>query len=303
MRCRWLVAILVLPVAGTGCGTSTWSDTKRTATEQLLISDAMDRAVSRLDLRALAGKEVFLDSDALKSVTDHEYLTSSLRQHMLASGCILKDKEQEADYILEVRSGAVGTDRHDVLYGMPAVNIPPVLPLSGVPSTIPEIPLAKKTDQRAVTKIAVFGYNRRTGRPVWQSGVVPVESQAKDIWVFGAGPFQRGTIYEGTNFAGDELNIPLIDLGTRRGDRADSVSVADEAYFIEPEEEVASNEPQPVAQDATETGTAEKAALSSPKVIPAGHTAPAADPPNKTPPAKAQAADAPLPPPKSLSGG
>jgi len=61
----------------------------------------------------------------------------------------------------------------------------------------------------------MFLYNRQTGRPVWQSGVTPEESRAKAVWVLGAGPFQRGTIYQGTKFAGDRLNIPLIDPATR----------------------------------------------------------------------------------------
>ena len=168
MRLECLVAALLLSAIPLGCGTSKWSDTKRTATEQLLISDAMDRAVSKLDFRVLAGKEVFLDDDAITEAVDHKYLTSSIRQHLLASGCMLKDDKTEADYFVEVRVGAVGTDRHDVLYGVPAVNVPTVLPLSGIPTTFPEIPLAKRTDQRAVVKLAVFAYNRESGRLVWQ---------------------------------------------------------------------------------------------------------------------------------------
>jgi hypothetical protein len=194
----------------------------------------MDRAVSKLDFRALAGKTVYLDSAALNSYTDSDYLVSLLRQHMLASGCLFRDSKTEAEYIVEARAGAIGTDRSDVMFGVPAVNVPSMLPLNGIPPQIPEMPLVKKTDQRAVTKLAVFAYNRETGRPVWQSGTIPMESTAKDVWVLGAGPFQRGTIYEGTVFAGDQLKLPLIDPGNDRD--TDHVSVADEAYFIEPGE-------------------------------------------------------------------
>jgi uncharacterized protein DUF6655 len=236
MTARVVIPLLALGVC-LGCGTTKWTDTSRSATEQLLISDAMDRAVSRLEFRALAGKTVFIDDTPVKTLSDTLYLVSCLRQHMLASGCIVKENREEADYIAEIRAGAVGTDRHELLYGVPAVNIPTLVPVSGfgVPSQIPEIPFVKKTDQRAVVKIAIFAYNRTTGRPVWQSGIVPVESDAKAIWVFGAGPFQRGSIYDGMSFAGDKLNIPLVDLGKKRR-QSGSVSVADEAYFIEPGE-------------------------------------------------------------------
>jgi hypothetical protein len=78
----------------------------------------------------------------------------------------------------------------------------------GQPSQIPEIPLAKKTDQEGIAKIAVFAYNRTTGQPVWQSGVVQAMSTAKDTWLLGAGPFQNGTIRKNTQFAGEPLPIP-----------------------------------------------------------------------------------------------
>jgi len=220
-----------------GCGTTRWSDSARTATEQLLLSDALDRAVSRLDFRAMAGRTVFLETSPLKGIVDSEYLISSVRQHALASGCILRTKAEEADYVLEIRAGAVGTDRHDLLFGIPATTLPgSTLIGTGTTTQVPEIPFIKRTDQQAVAKIAVFAYNRQTGRPVWQSGIVPVESSAKALWVLGSGPFRRGKIYDGTRFAGDKLSIPMIKPG--QGDtRADlgEVSVTAEAYFAEPE--------------------------------------------------------------------
>ena len=236
MTARVVVPLLALGFC-IGCGTTKWTDSRRSATEQLLITDAMDRAVSRLDFRALAGKTVFVDDSPLTSLSDAQYLVSCMRQHMLASGCIVKETREEADYVAEIRAGSVGTDRHDLLYGVPAVNIPTLVPTAGfgIPSQIPEIPFVKKTDQRAVAKIAIFAYNRKTGRPVWQSGAVSMESDAKATWVFGAGPFQRGSIYDGMSFAGDKLNIPLIDLDNKR-DSSGAVSVSDEAIFIEPGE-------------------------------------------------------------------
>ena len=287
-----------------GCGTSKWTDTRRSATEQLLITDAMDRAVSKLDCRALAGKTVYIDDRPLKSLSDAEYLVSCMRQHMLASGCILEEKREEAEYVAEMRAGAIGTDRHELLYGVPTVNIPAVVPMSGfgIPSQIPEIPFVKKTDQRAVAKIAVFAYNRTTGRPVWQSGTVPMESDAKAVWVFGAGPFQRGSIYDGTNFAGDKFSIPLIDLDKNQ-EEAGAVSVADEAYFLEPGEAAETMlaqqaEKPPTKQSPPPAKPQEKATKAAEPVVQASHTnaveaAPApskGDPPAKQQPKEAKAA-------------
>jgi hypothetical protein len=198
---------LVLLVA-TGCGTTRVTDTQRTATEQLLVSNAVDQAVSQLDFRALAGKSVFFDPQYLDTSVDRGYLVSSLRQHLLACGCILQEDRNRATYVIEARTGGVGTDRNALLIGVPQMNVPAIVP--GQPSTIPEIPLAKKTDQKGVAKIAVFAYNRVTGKPVWQSGIIQAASTANDTWLLGVGPIQRGTIRGGTEFAGSELGIPLM---------------------------------------------------------------------------------------------
>lgn len=294
-------ALILALLVASGCGTTRMSDTKRTATEQLLISDAMDRAVSRLDFRALAGKTAYLDSSPARGATDQEYLVSALRQHMLASGCALKDKREEADYIVELRIGAVGTDRHEVLFGVPATKVPEMAAVVGVPSSIPELPLAKKTEQRAVTKLAVFAYNRNTGRPVWQSGVVSVESEAKDVWVFGAGPFQRGSIYQGTKFAGDKLKIPLIEPGRGSDGDVGAVPVADEAYFVEPAERMATDEgsteksvpPDPLAAGKSKPSKATPSKATG-EVKPAQHKAATekANPGSSKPAAKASSAEA-----------
>jgi hypothetical protein len=179
----------------TGCGSTLTSNTPRTATEQLLISDAIDRTVEAIDFSPLRGETVFFDDAKLGEVTDKAYLLSSLRQHLLASGCVLKPTREEATYVVEARAGAIGTDSYDVLFGVPALQMPQVAVVPALPAAIPEIPLAKRREQRGVAKVAVFAYRRDTGEPVWQSGTAKDESNAKNLWVFGAGPFRRGTIY------------------------------------------------------------------------------------------------------------
>jgi hypothetical protein len=217
-----------------GCGTTRMTYSNRTATEQLLVTDAIDRAVSDINFRALAGQPVFLDTTALGPVLDKEYLGSSMRQHLLASGCVLRDSRDKAEFIVEARAGVVGTDSHNLLFGIPAMQVPQILPLQGmVPSAIPEVPFAKRQEQRALAKIAVFAYHRETGMPVWQSGLAVRDSTAKDTWVFGAGPFQRGTIYEGATFAGTKLQNPLGEQTDSETEKA-SVGLEAEASFAPP---------------------------------------------------------------------
>ena len=211
-----------------GCGTTRTSNTARTATEQLLISDAVDRAVQSIDFTVLKGETVFFDERHLAEAVDKSYLISSFRQHLLASGCVLKDTKEQATFIVEPRVGAVGTDSYDLLFGIPAVNVPQVALAPALPAAIPEIPFAKRRDQQGVAKIAAFAYRRETGERVWQSGIAEVRSTANDIWVLGAGPFKRGTIYEGTRFLGNE---PEPEEGDETDRPTRVASLTDEAVF------------------------------------------------------------------------
>lgn len=213
---RAATGCLGLALAATfGCGTTRSSDTSRTGTEQLLISSAIDQAVGQINVQPLAGRTVYLDTQYVHGSTDEKYLISTLRQHLLANGCILRPTAEAAEYVVEARAGAVGTNRHDVLLGLPATQLPNVPGGFGITGQIPEIPFAKTSDQRGVAKVALFAYHRDTGLPVWQSGAFPVTTTAKNTWILGTGPFQRGSIYDGTRFAGTRLMLPFQkDSGT-----------------------------------------------------------------------------------------
>src|SRR5712671_5800920 len=99
--CWGLAAILGLAL---GCGTTRMTDTQRTATEQLLISNAVDKAVTQLDFRPLSGKPVFFDAQYLDNTVDKGYVTSSLRQQLLANGCVLQEDRTKATYVIEARA-------------------------------------------------------------------------------------------------------------------------------------------------------------------------------------------------------
>lgn len=202
----------------TGCGTTK----SYTATEQLLMSDAVDSTISKIDFRPIAGRKVYLDTTYIQlagkavpgvampvNLVSADYVISGIRQQMLAAGCNLVEKKEEAELICEARCGALGTDGHSVIYGIPASN-----GLSGVGSivtgapsipAIPEISLAKRELKSAAGKVACFAYTRETHEPVWQSGIAQAGSNARDTWFLGIGPWQYGSIYRGTRFAGKRI--------------------------------------------------------------------------------------------------
>lgn len=210
-----MIGILLLVIAS-GCGTTK----SRLATEQLLMSDAVDHAIADIDFGAMSGQKVYFDSRYINNVkgvgfVNAEYIISSLRQQMLAADCRLQDDVDDADFIVEARVGALGTNGHEIVYGVPANNglsaAADFVPNSPALPAIPELALAKKDANLGAAKVAVFAYERESRRPVWQSGISKAKSTAEDFWFFGAGPFQRGNVYDGTQFAGSRIRNPLVN--------------------------------------------------------------------------------------------
>ena len=193
-----------------GCGTTT----QRAGTEQLLISDAVDHAVAQIDFRPLSERSVYLDTSYLQPVkgigfVNAPYIISSLRQQLTAAGCLLQDDRENAEIVIEARVGALGTNGHEITYGLPqssalssAASIfanAPTIPV------IPELSVGRVDSQSGVAKVMVFAYDRQSRQPIWQSGTARSESTSRNSWILGAGPFQRGSLHKGVRFAGSRL--------------------------------------------------------------------------------------------------
>ena len=215
MKIRKLALVLCCLVLAGGCGTAV----HRAGTEQLLLSDSIDRSVDQLDLSPLAGRRVFLDTEYMKAYKGpnvfitSDYIVSALRQKLTTSGCLIQASRLEADYIIEARVGALGTDTMEVTYGIPSSNglATAASALSGVPAVpaIPEISVGKRNGVKGISKVVVFAYHRESSVPVWQSGSAVARSDARDSWFLGIGPLTRGSVYNGTLLAGNRIKSPF----------------------------------------------------------------------------------------------
>lgn len=245
LRCGggWSCALLILycSMSLTGCGTTK----SNTATEQMLNSDAVDAAIAKIDFTPLKGQLVYFDTQYMVSYkgvgfVNAEYVISSLRQQMMAAGLLLQAKMEDADYIVEGRVGALGTDSHEVVYGVPSSSLnaaaSAAAALSGVPATpaMPEMSVGKRNAQAGAAKIGIFAYDRENREAVWQSGISVARSTARDVWFFGIGPFQRGSIYRGkTRFAGESEDVPIP--AKREGYNGTIAGYQDETIFQAPQ--------------------------------------------------------------------
>lgn len=186
-------AACVLPLAGCGINKS------RLATEQLVVSDAVDKAVASIDFSPLSGKRVYFDTQHIDGVNlgpngNIKYIISSLRQQMLAYDCRLQEKAETAEYVVEGRVGVLANDGHEVTYGVPgSAAVASASVLLSSPLTVPALPelsLGRRNHHAGTAKIGLFAYDRVTREPVWQAGVKKASSEARDTWLLGLGPYQ-----------------------------------------------------------------------------------------------------------------
>lgn len=169
MRCDTAarcVPAVVLCLALAGCTTERVTEPQESATEQLLITTAVDRAVGRLTVALPAGSRLFVDATYVDTApSDHlrypKYLVGTVRDHLVRQGFRLADERGQADVVVELRSGAQSIDHDGFLIGLPAVPLP--VPLTGSTMTLPEVALYKRDRRSGVAKVAITLINRADG--------------------------------------------------------------------------------------------------------------------------------------------
>jgi hypothetical protein len=163
---------LALLAGVSGCQLVKDSTPPRTATEELLLSTAADSALEHTRFPWLEGKRVFVEEKYFEGY-DKGYAVGLLRQRLSASGALLAKTDDKADVIVEIRSGALSMDTSETLVGLPAMTLP--VPLTG-PVPTPEIGLYSKKCSTSIAKIALFAYERPSGRYLESAG--PMEGRA-----------------------------------------------------------------------------------------------------------------------------
>lgn len=154
-----ILAIAALTLAA--CSTERTTTTSRTATEQLLLSAAADRAATEVARDVPPGKKTFVVADAFEAPQDGKYAIGAIRAAILARGAALVADRAQAEQIVEIRSGALGIDNSDTIVGVREGELPIPLTQGGIP--IPNIAIFQKVQQLGIAKFAVAVYDARTG--------------------------------------------------------------------------------------------------------------------------------------------
>ena len=191
---KLFLPLLIASFVTVGCvGNVRDTTTARTASEILLISTAAERAIAQYDASLLSGKNVFIDEARFDSV-DKPYVISALRDHLAGSGVTLvgakdpiaKDKPTGADFVLELRNGALGIWDGDFVLGIPQLP----LAAQGSPTiTTPPLYLFRRLSAQGYAKFQFWLYDAATTAFVGRSKDLWGHSFYNQWWWFGVGPF------------------------------------------------------------------------------------------------------------------
>jgi len=190
-KTAWVVAGLGMVLVASGCTTPRLSAPARTATEQLLLSTAADRAVAQMDLSRLKGMKVFVDATNFEG-TDKGYAIAAVASRLNQQGALLVDDKKEAEAIAAIRSGALSADGGSFLIGIPSIAVPSPF---GAALQFPEIALLKKTRETGIAKFALNAHEAATGQHLLAIG--PVSGRSRySLWAILLVPFSVSDIPE-----------------------------------------------------------------------------------------------------------
>lgn len=175
-----------------GCTQTGLTKPQRSATEQLLISQAADEALAKADLSMLQGKKVFVDKTYFDGY-DKEYAIGSVRDCVSRAGGLLVSKLDESEIILEPRSGALSIDGSSSVLGIPASAAP--VPFAGAVQ-LPELALYKSEKEYSIAKIALLAYERESRQHVMSSGPLVGRANIKYFKFLGYIGYTKTTLPE-----------------------------------------------------------------------------------------------------------
>ena len=157
-----------MAIFGVSCAAVNVTTTSRSSIEQLLLVRSLERAIAQFDTQPLAGKMISVEAHGLTGDQGFakEYITAKLQENKVS---VVADPAK-ADLRLKVFVSALGVDRSERFFGIPAFQAPVV----GVP--FPEIALFKSVHNRGRTEMQLFTTDKNTQEVVGESEVAVGEA-------------------------------------------------------------------------------------------------------------------------------
>ncbi len=175
--------MLVLAFVLCGCSTMDHTGTPRSGTEQLLLTNTWDQVLCEVDLRALSGHDVYLETSHIEAA-DKGLVIATLQRHLLRQGVILKEDKKDAKLVLVVALAAYGTDQRTFNIGLEGTDFSP----ESSPG------LFKSKHQSSVVKLVMFAYETKTSRLLWEAPPISASNSLVDQFILGRGPLRQTSV-------------------------------------------------------------------------------------------------------------
>ena len=166
---RRAAVLLAAGLALSACASTTETNPGRTATEQLLLARAADRAVEGLSLPLPAGAAVYVDESYFQG-EGARYAISAIRAALSDAGFRLAPNKDAADAVFEIRAGALSLEQMRRVFGIPEMRVPINETFNVV--SLPELSIYSHRDRVGVAEFSGFLYEARTGAPL--GAVLPI---------------------------------------------------------------------------------------------------------------------------------
>lgn len=174
MACRIFVSCLLVLLTS-GCAfTRTPTQTPRTATEQLLLSQAIERSLHDLSIPLTEGSSVIVETVGFAvpptSIvpSDLTYVRDAVAGQLGRLGFRIHPQAEESRYIVRVLVQSLGTVQGETFFGMPSVQS--VI----IPFSLPELTLYKAQVQSGYMRYSIDLYDAASGRLIrstpWYAG-------------------------------------------------------------------------------------------------------------------------------------
>ena len=163
-----LVGAVATALLLSGCAEPNITRTGRNAIEQLVLSTAADRTVSKMNFRSLKGQQVRIDYSNLAPQVDKNYIQGILEARIAAAGVIIALKPADAKYVLRPLCATLATEDDKIMLGTPQLPIP--IPQAGISVIIPELPIFKRVRRFGYCKLSVEILEAKTNKQVRVEG-------------------------------------------------------------------------------------------------------------------------------------
>ncbi len=132
--------------------------------QQVLTSEAVERAFDKLEWPDFTGRSVYVEIGSMAADETVRYLRAAARARIAEHGGILASKADTADFIAIVLESGVGTEYNETFFGLPPIQSV-LLPIS-----LPEIAVYKRSREQGVAKAEVVFSDRQRGGAFYRTG-------------------------------------------------------------------------------------------------------------------------------------